>query len=457
MTMPNPDRVSRTLLLSMHDGTQPTIEDAAAAHADTGVILLAGITACNSVSGQAALLTAVLTAVRAFGNVLVLAGAPDAVIRAGTRQGRPLAQAIVEEGARLTTVDDTAAHPCWPTLIIGATTAPPTKTKSSAPVLRISWNNWTATVAPVDLQDHRSINEDCVLAAIAAAALGVSEAFSFVKPRAGSDAGYRIVNLNLWDPSGQADRGPRLGFAPAKWWLVGLGHLGQAYSWVISWLDYESPAAAEIVLQDTDKTTPANHSTGLLTPVDSDGVPKTRLIAAALDGVGFDTRIIERRLDNNFKVAEADVHVALLGVDNLATRRLTSGVGWRLAIDAGLGSSSSYSSILLLRFPGTQVSHEVPGWNEPDSAPASIPESPAFDDLTLRGDACGLVELAGKAVGASFVGAVAACLAVAEAVRGLHGGVGFEIATLDLTTIDPTTAPARNDADVFPLRLRSRS
>jgi len=59
--MPNPNRVSRTILLSMHDGTQPTIEDASAAHADTGVILHADALACSSVSGQAALLTAVAT------------------------------------------------------------------------------------------------------------------------------------------------------------------------------------------------------------------------------------------------------------------------------------------------------------------------------------------------------------------------------------------------------------
>jgi hypothetical protein len=88
------------------------------------------------------------------------------------------------------------------------------------------------------------------------------------------------------------------------------------------------------------------------------GAPKTRPVAAALDAVGYDTRIIERRLDNRFIVTEADVHVALLGVDNLPTRRLISGVGWRRAVDAGLGSGSSdYCSILLRRFPSRRVSH----------------------------------------------------------------------------------------------------
>lgn len=78
-----------------------------------------------------------------------------------------------------------------------------------------------------------------------------------------------------------ARQGPAPGACPAAWWLVGLGHLGQAYSWVLSLLNYEKPSQVRVVLQDTDKTTPANHSTGLLTPAGPNGLHKTRLIAAA--------------------------------------------------------------------------------------------------------------------------------------------------------------------------------
>lgn len=42
-------------------------------------------------------------------------------------------------------------------------------------------------------------------------------------------------------------------------------------------------------------------------------------------------------------------------------------------------------------------------------------------------DTCGLVELAGEAVGAAFVGAIAVCLAVTEAVRELHGANGLDV------------------------------
>ena len=47
-------------------------------------------------------------------------------------------------------------------------------------------------------------------------------------------------------------------------------------------------------------------------------------------------------------------------------------------------------------------------------------------------DRCGVTLLAGKAVGAPFVGAVAATLAVSEVLRLLHGGAVHELIDLDL-------------------------
>lgn len=85
----DPDRFDRTVLISVHDGTAPTLEAAEADHAATGVILVAGERVCTSTNGQAALLTAVTTAVRAFGNVEVVVGDPmppsaPAQVRAST-------------------------------------------------------------------------------------------------------------------------------------------------------------------------------------------------------------------------------------------------------------------------------------------------------------------------------------------------------------------------------------
>ncbi len=460
MTVPlgvRADDIHRTALLAVHDGSQPTLEAAIAAHAGTGVIVCADRATCLDSSGQAALLTAMVTAVRAFGTVSVAVAAPETVITTGVLTGMTIAAAAAGEGAQLATASSLASiSDPWPVMLVGPGTLVPPELRQasvrSRPVLRASWSGWTASVRPSAAPLPESAGPRCVLAAIAAAAMGISEAFGWTRGAPGSDAGFRSIALNLWDPANDsADHGPALLHAPAAWWLVGLGHLGQAYSWAISWLPYANPSSVEIVLQDADRTIPANHSTGVLTPKASCRVRKTRLVAAGLDHAGFDTRIIERCLGPDLHADPAECyHVALMGVDNLSARRLTSGAGWRFAVDIGLGTGpASYSSLLMRRFPGAQTSDEVTAWADPLAAPTVIPASPAFTHLTKHHDHCGVVDLAGKAVGAAFVGIVAACLAIAETCRELHNGAGHDILTLDLSTMDHQAAAATQPADVI--------
>ncbi|MEO3810790.1 hypothetical protein ABGB17_17460 [Sphaerisporangium sp. B11E5] len=441
------DAVHRTALLSAHDGSQPTVRDALDAHTRTGILIHADATTCEDAAGQAALLTAVATAVRAFGTVLVAVDTADAQLRSGPYRGATLSHVLTEIGA----VSSHPNGPSWPVLLIGAQTPPPSA-RPGTPVLRASWSGWTARVQVADDRTEGDPCDDtCVLAPIAAGALGVAEAFTFIRRLPGNDAGFRDVVLDLWSLGRPADApAPPLCYAPCAWWLVGLGHLGQANAWVISWLSYQNPNEIEIILQDTDLTIPANHSTGLFTPVNSDGMPKTRLVAAVLDRLSYRTRIIERPLTSYTKADPADPHVALIGVDNLAARRLLSSVGWRTAIDAGLGAGArDFSSIALHRFPGAFPSSSVPAWADSTTPPVTIPDQPAFKDAEDRLGRCGVVELAGKAIGAAYVGAVAACLTIAEAVRELHRGPGYDVAALDLLTHDPRTAPAETRANII--------
>jgi hypothetical protein len=451
-----PDGVHRTVLLAAHDGTQPTLDAAIAAHNRTGIVICADTQTCRDTSGQAAILTAVVTARRAFGTVTVHAEDPAAILTTGIFKSQTVATAVASQGARLLPAAPAdGVDEAWPILLLGpGASVPPGKHLAA---LRASWRGWAARVAPARLPGETA-GTACVLAAIAAAALGVSEAFGAVRSAPGSDAGYRDIYLNLWIPGdGHQDNGPHLSHAPAAWWLVGLGHLGQASAWVISWLAYTDPSGIEAVLQDTDRTTPANYSTGVLTPEGSGGVPKTRLTAAALENAGLTTRIIERRVGGDFRAAPGERHVALLGVDNLPTRRLTSGAGWALAIDTGLGDQpGNFDSILIHRFPGSRCSDEIPAWQPREPNAVTIPQTAAFADLQEHHDPCGVTELAGKAVGAAFVGVTAACLAIAEALRELHGGTGHDTLLLSLTTTTARTSPAGQTVLVPSARLRSQ-
>jgi hypothetical protein len=300
--------------------------------------------------------------------------------------------------------------------------------------LRSTWEGWIARVTPSASPTAMS-GPPNVLAAIGSAALAISEAFGAVLDRPGSDAGYRPVFLNIWKPGSEIDRGPRFKHAPQWWWLVGLGHLGQGYSWVISLLPYVDTSAVEVMLQDTDATVPANHSTGVLTPRGSRGVMKTRLVSDALDAAGFRTLMFERRLDATQRALPSDAHVALLGVDNLPGRRLISGVGWAFAVDVGLGSgATNYDSLLLRRFPGDLPSGEIAAWSGSGTAAVAIPTSPAFQDMENRFETCGIVELAGT--------------------RGLHGGRGLDVLSVNLGADQVQLAEAESSAEVFSIQLK---
>jgi hypothetical protein len=443
------------VLLSLHDGSEPTLEAAEAAHAAAGVLVCVSGDTCREPHGQAALLTAVVTGVRAFGAVHVLLGDPTAQLAGGPAHGLTVADFIEAEGACLVPPEDLTTSDSWPAVLIGSGVAPPV-TDRPRPVLWVSWSGWTARASATE-QDQLTPVGGCMLAPIAAAAIGVSEAFGVMHSKPASDAGFRTVELNLWNPSGSGDRcEPTLAYAPRAWWLVGLGHLGQAYAWVISWLAYDDPSAVEIVLQDTDRTVRGNYSTGLFTPKNSSGVPKVKLVAEAMENIGFDVRRVERRLGGDLRVADDEAHVALLGVDNLPTRRLTSGVGWRFAVDVGLGSrASDFTSMYLRRFPGSRLSHDVPSWQDEPSKAPMVPATPAFADLARRGDECGVVQIAGKAIGVPFVGVAAACLAIAETCRELHGGAGHDSLTYDLNTTGLRSASALDPADVISASLRT--
>lgn len=449
MTESIADTFHRTALIGIHDHSQPTLQHALLAHEQRGVLIVAGADALDNLAGQAALSSAVATAVRAFGIVRV-AAEHDPVLLAGPRRGQRASEMIHAEGA-VTVEDPAAVPPQHPVILLGD--AEPPRTDRHL-MLRATWTGWTAHVRPAtDPAPDRSTGN--VLAGIAAGALAVHEAFGALTGRPGSDAGHRELALNLWRPGDETDDGPTFTHAPASWWLLGLGHLGQANAWTLAWLTYADPRSVEIVLQDTDRANDANHSTGLLTPRRPHGVRKTRLIAAALDPLGFDTTLIERRLDATSRLTERDGHVALGGVDNLAARRLLSEVGWPLVIDAGLGAGpTDYNAILLRRFPAQQASGDVPAWREQPSQ-AGHDLAPALAELH-RQDPCGSVRLSGVAAGAAFVGVVAACLGIAQSVRAVMGAGGYDIVNLHLGSDDVDRADATRTVEAVSAGLDFR-
>lgn len=242
------------------------------------------------------------------------------------------------------------------------------------------------------------------LAAVAAGALAVTECFRAVL--GDLEATHRNRSLNLWQPnqntrSSSADEpgpeivGPIVQYLPAAAWIVGLGHLGQAFAWCWRLLPYANRAQCVLFLQDFDKVNSANRSTGVLVRQDSIGQLKTRVVAAVLEDAGFDTRLVERRLASGARRLPAEPVLALLGMDKVEPRRLISDVGWEFAVDVGLGAGPlDFTGINVHTFPAAGVSGTLQAWQrrESDRRSTSAMSQRAYRDAKRAGaDPCGLV------------------------------------------------------------------
>jgi hypothetical protein len=289
------------------------------------------------------------------------------------------------------------------------------------------------------------------LAPMLAAALAVNEAFLFVSGQS-AVAGRRTIGLSLWNPAATCDwlsvpaGEPELQLLPSHLWLIGLGHLGQAYLWALGLLPYAQPAQLRLVLQDIDIITPSTESTSVLSDAALIGQKKTRAMAAWVERRGFVTAIHERRFEGSFKRLADEPPIALCGLDNALGRQALDQVGFDFVVEAGLGRGyRDFRALRLHTLPARRSAAKI--WGA-DSETGPVNDQPAYTRLLNEGrlDRCGVTLLAGKAVGAPFVGAVAATLAVAEILRLLHGGTVQELIDLDLKALEYRTAvPSQTD------------
>jgi len=251
-------------------------------------------------------------------------------------------------------------------------------------------------------------------ACVAAGGLAVSEAFSLLR-RDNPYAGRRRLALSLWDPRGGTAEPAGLGrVVPMEGlWLVGLGHLGQAYLWTLGFM---TAGKVPLYLQDVDVVTQSSLSTCVLCAPDAVTKRKTRVAAGWLEARGYEVVLVERRFDAQTRIAPDEPSVALFGVDNPAARRACEAAGFRLVIDAGLGSGHrDYRGIRVRTFPGPSKAAQLWATTVQNG---EVAMAPAYQRMLERGaEKCGVTTLATRAVGAPFVGCVAAAYVFAERVR----------------------------------------
>jgi hypothetical protein len=232
-------------------------------------------------------------------------------------------------------------------------------------------------------------------------------------------------------------------------------------------LPYEDPSQVLLGLLDFDTVVKGNTATQLLVRADDADQAKTRLVAAALEDLGFRTRIVERAFDEHFRpLVDADPRrdeptTALAGFDDPRPRRALAEAGFQLVVDAGLGAGPvEYLDMVLHTFPGSNPDSAFP--DDPrtrrlaDAYEREIARQVALgaEDAAVR---CGMREIAGVTVGAAFVGTVASTLVLADILRVLHSGESYSVIGLDLRDPRGIRAVAVGDQTVAALPAYTRA
>lgn len=304
--------------------------------------------------------------------------------------------------------------------------------------LRVTFDGWVAATGPVDTVDRLPERDDCVLAGILAASFAVSEIFMSVMG-VSVEATRRPISLSLWRPDADVRdpkaRGVPVKFLPRELWVLGLGHLGNAYLWALAALPYRDPGEVEVVLNDFDLVEPENVETGLLFTKAAPGRFKTRACSAWLEKRGFRTRIFERRFDERFRCRTDEPRLALCGFDNNVARRSLESAKFHRVIESGLGGKvDNFDTLAVHTFPQSRCAQEL--W--PDISPeeeaadrkSRIHAAHSTAYAATADDECGRVRLAGRSIAVPFVGTAAACFALAEAIRLFHGGPAYSVVKL---------------------------
>lgn len=300
--------------------------------------------------------------------------------------------------------------------------------------LRITFDGWRVGVGPAVSMVRMKERPYCILAPMAAAAIAVGEAFS-AWANISVEATRKNIAFSLWRPGLDFALEEALGESveefPRKVELFGLGHLGQAYVWAMAALPFEDRSALLPYLCDDDVVELPNLETGSLLRGEDLPGRKTRVVAEWLRQRGFDSRLVERFIDDVYRRCSSEPTIALSGFDNNEARQWLALAGFTEVFDSGLGGeASNFDSIAVRMWPhplSADLLWPLEARAEREARAARQKQrtssNSAYDDIAA--DECGKLLVADKAVAVPFVGAIAAAFVFAEVLRRTNGGPVF--------------------------------
>lgn len=390
----------------------------------------------SSVALQAAVLTAINTAKRAFRGGVTVQMPISTPLLLPWPEGSTLNAVAAELGATIVTGPADSDH-----------TIAFANTKENAVGLRVVCDGWRGGVVPAGNAMQFQPGPDFALGGILAGGIAVARAFLSAASISNRDvsepSGFSIWRPDLQWLSNEA-QGPPIKMLPTRLWLLGLGHLGQAYAWTIGLLGCPGKNAIKLYLQDFDESESGNWSAGLLCNGDNVGEMKTRISSQWLEARGFFTRIVERPFDEHTHRVGNEPRIAICGFDNSESRCNLESAGFDLIVEAGLGASvERFDRIAMRTFPdASEKAAEI--WSSV-SVPAKGSLRP--DMFGVQEESCGILfdDLTGRAISSSFVGACASAFTIGEVLKALHGGKRCEFLTVHLRDFDDIRVALRDE------------
>ena len=431
-TKPHADTLHRLVKYALDSGEAKTLTEAESLFQGYRLALTIHGDAARKSINQTALLTAVALGRRVFLGGVYVQGDLDVPLKVPLPLRCRLHEAVTDLGGLLAPPDAG-----MPTIAIGGGPLP----RRTGFHIRTAVAGWRGGVLPMHSKLMPVPGPTVPLAAMLSAGLAVNEAFLFVEG-GNPAAGKRPIGLSLWQPASDINwlepdpSEPQIAYLPSRLWLIGLGHLGQAYLWGLGLLPYKDPSGLSLVLQDIDEITPSTESTSILSDAAMAGQKKTRAMATWAERRGFATALHERRFDDSFHRQDDEPAIALCGLDNVLGRHALDQVGFDLVVEAGIGrGQQNFRTIYLHTLPGSRSAKEI--WKSATSS-ETTEDRPAYQEMLKNRelDRCGVTLLAGKAVGAPFVGTVAATLALSQVLRLLHGETLYQLIDLDLLSVE---------------------
>jgi hypothetical protein len=382
------ETLNRTLKLAMDEGRVGSHDEATALFETfrLRVHVAAGFSVVPA--AEAAVLTLLNASPRTFLGGVELVGPLDELFTMAWFNGKRLGE--VAEGFGVATAVDDSSHP--PTIYVGHDVA-----QGGSFSLGISTQPDGFILSP-DATVSGS-QDSPVEAGVAAAGAALNEAFQFVYRKAPL-AGQREVRWKF--PSGT-------NAAPVgSLWLIGLGHLGQAFLWTAA-LAGRGRLPNAVRLTDYDVVSWSSLSTGLMVTPEDVGRKKVDVVANQMEALGIQVQRHYERLDLDVGLASSVHELAVVAVDNIALRRSLDRLRAKRVLEAGIGDGADgFTRIQVHAFPGSRKARDIWIGDDARAARAVDLSLPAYRALlATSGDECGTTLVAGRSIATPFAGAFA--------------------------------------------------